>query len=293
MIGHPRARLRALKERVTVRSLARTLRTQEMGRLQPWGNSETRPETIVSLTTYGERLQTVDLAIRSVLAGTVLPNRIILWLDDETNPGSLPDTLEELRSFGVEIRRGCENLRGHKKYFWAMQENPAAIVVTIDDDVMYPSDMLASLIEAYDKHPRSVVSRRPHRITWNDGHLLPYSEWDWEWHAGTQERMDLLPTGVGAVLYPPSCLAEGAFDASAIKACALNGDDIWLKVCEVLAGTSVTWAPCRRMHPHTIPESQATALNATNVKEGRNDVILQATLKHFGISESEFIEMLA
>ena len=40
-------------------------------------------EIIVSLTTHSYRINDVYLAIESIMQGTMLPNRIILWLSEE------------------------------------------------------------------------------------------------------------------------------------------------------------------------------------------------------------------
>lgn len=40
-------------------------------------------EVVVSLTTYGKRLYSVSLTIESIMQGTMKPNRLILWLQDD------------------------------------------------------------------------------------------------------------------------------------------------------------------------------------------------------------------
>ena len=58
---------------------------------------------VVSLTSIPERLGTVDLVIRSLLAGTVLPERIVLYLPEELY-GPMPSRLSELLHDRFEIR---------------------------------------------------------------------------------------------------------------------------------------------------------------------------------------------
>jgi hypothetical protein len=45
---------------------------------------------------------------------TVPPNRIVLWLGEESDDVALSPELVELERLGVEIRRGVENLKSHK-----------------------------------------------------------------------------------------------------------------------------------------------------------------------------------
>ena len=292
MVGHPRARLAAARERLRAEALARRLRTARLPPLGHRGREGGMPETIVSLTSFGTRVSNVDLAIRSILANTTPPDRVILWLDGGT-ARELPERLEELEGCGVEIRRGVEDLRGHKKYLFAMRENPRATIITIDDDAMYPPDTVASLLSAAAAHPGCVAARRVHWMRWDAGRLLPYAEWAWERRDSEGPSMALFPTGVGGVLYPAGSLGACALDEGGIRECALAADDVWLKVNEVLAGTPVVWAPCEQVHPCTIPGTQREALNASNVSQGRNDAALRGTLRHFGVDEAAFVRMLA
>jgi hypothetical protein len=292
MIGHPRAYVRAIIESYKVRRVIHLLQNRSYKPLKPHESSSNLPEVMVSLTTYGDRLQTVDLAIKSILAGSVQPNRIVLWLDNDTN-SVLPESLVELQNLGVEIRRGIENLGAHKKYFYAFKENPNSIVITIDDDVMYPTDTVETLLKGYNAHPGCIIARRVHRMLYDSNlKILPYQQWDWEWQKGSDPRMDIIALGVGAVLYPPHPLRSDVLDADAIKAYAQPADDIWLKVNEVLKGIPTAWAPCDKVHPWTIPNSQKTALYSSNVGGGRNDLILRDTLNYFGVSERDFIALI-
>jgi hypothetical protein len=288
-IGH----LKALKDKFEAKSFEQYLRNSQVKPLICHKVSKASPEVIVSLTTYGKRLQTVDLSIKSILAGEVLPDRIILWIDKDTK-GDLPKNLLKLKDLGVEIRRDVNNLKPHTKYFYAISENPSSIVITIDDDVMYPQDTISSLMTGFVAHPGCVIARRVHRILWNESSskLLPYQKWDWQWTSDSMPRMDLLATGVGGVLYPPSALRSQVFDADGIKSRCLNADDLWLKVNEVLTGVPVLWIRSQRVHPWTVPNSQGMNLNSSNVFDGQNDVILVDILRYFGLSESEFIQRI-
>jgi len=288
-VGH----LKAWKDELEAKSFERHLRNSKVRPLVRHEATGASPEVIVSLTTYGERLRTVDLSIKSILAGDVLPNRIILWLDKDTK-SDLPEDLVKLEDFGVEIRRDVDNLKPHNKYFYAISENPSSIVITIDDDVMYTQDTVSALMTGFAAHPNCVIARRVHRILWDEGpsELLPYQKWDWEWHGSSEPRMDLFATGVGGVLYPPGSLRSQALDAGTIKSCCLNTDDLWLKVNEVLAGVPVVWMQTQKIHPWTVPNSQGTNLNSSNVLGGQNDEILVDILECFGLSESQFIERI-
>ena len=293
MIGHPRKKLRDIKSKYAAKKAMNRLAVMDYAPLVAYRPEDSDPEIVVSLTSYGERINTVHLAIKSILANSVKPNRIILWLDEGTK-GPLPQSLEDLVALGVEVRRGVINLRAHTKYFYALKEFPEAVVITIDDDEMYPADTIKTLLETHEAHSGCVCARRVHRMTLNGdiSELMPYNQWKWEWTYDTEPRMDLIALGVGAVLYPPHLLRGKALDADAMRACSLANDDIWLKVNEVIENIPVAWAPNDRVHPWTIPNTQERALHSSNVAGGQNDMILRCVLRYFGISERKFIEML-
>ncbi len=55
--------------------------------------------------------------------------------------GKLPESVQRLTTRGLEICY-CEDLKSHKKYFEAMKQFPQEIIVTADDDILYPENHL-------------------------------------------------------------------------------------------------------------------------------------------------------
>ena len=244
---------------------------------------------VVSLTSYGERLDYVYLTVLSLMHQTMPPDRIVLWIDFDTDPNSVPDSLKRLEPYGLDIRYGCENLKGHKKYFWALREFSDSCVITVDDDVMYPAETVESLMTAHANYPEAVVGRRVHRMLLSDGKLVPYVDWDQEWSKDGLPRRDLLATGVGGVLYPPHCFGEKVFDLSAILDTGLGNDDIWLKANEVIYGRDVAWAPCDRPLPYKIVEDLDNGLCIENVLGGENDRHIHAIEEATGIDFADCV----
>lgn len=244
---------------------------------------------VVSLTSYGERLDYVYLTVLSLMHQTMPPDRIVLWIDVDADSAAVPDSLKRLEPYGLDIRYGCENLKGHKKYFWALREFSDSCVITVDDDVMYPADTVESLMVAHTNYPKAVVGRRVHRMLLADGELAPYVDWDQEWSKDGHPRRDLLATGVGGILYPPRCFGEKTFDLSSILDTGLGNDDIWLKANEMIYGRDVAWAPCDRVLPHKIVEDLDNGLCIENVLGGENDRHIQAIEKATGIDFADCV----
>jgi hypothetical protein len=102
---------------------------------------------IVSFTTYGEQIHEVHYVIKSIMAQTIRPNKIVLWLDEsEFSESDIPLTLSSLYEFGLEIGF-VSNIKSYKKYIPTAKKYPKDIIITIDDDFIYPqNNFIRSLV---------------------------------------------------------------------------------------------------------------------------------------------------
>lgn len=244
---------------------------------------------VVSLTSYGARIGRVHLAIRSIMDQTVRPNRVELWLGTDADGIALPRELERLREAGLVVHRGVEDLKGHKKYLFAMRQEPDVLLVTIDDDLVYPRDTLETLLTAHQALPQAVVARRCHRIRLTGDRLAPYDTWDMNFSEAplVPSRSLLATTGAGT-LYPPTTFEALTTDTEVARELALTADDLWMKVQELRFGIDVAWAPNTCPMPYVMPASQKDGLFFENLHNGGNDAILSRLMERFGLSERDF-----
>ncbi len=229
---------------------------------------------IVSLTSYPGRINNLSMVIKTLLIQTKRPDLIILWLAEDqfaNEEKDLPDELLNLVSYGLTIR-WCKDLKPHKKYFYAMQEYPEDIVITVDDDVYYSPRMVSVLMDEYAQHKNSVICIRANRIAKPDQYgRYDYSKFDIYYReiCGT-ELTDVLPTGVGGVLYPPHCLPKQAFDEKMIRELCLYQDDIWLKAWSTINGfTNVITT--EKVPIEVMEELQEDSLHVMNKDSGNDD----------------------
>lgn len=98
---------------------------------------------IASLTSFPQRIPSVFLTIKSLMLQSVKADRIVLWLAQSQFNG-IPDILRSLIERGLTVRF-CDDLRSHKKYFYALQEQHSdEVVITYDDDIIYEHDSIKS-----------------------------------------------------------------------------------------------------------------------------------------------------
>jgi hypothetical protein len=192
---------------------------------------------IISLTSFVARFATLHLTLQSLLDQIVTPDGVILWIA-EREIDMLPKRVTRLQAHGLTIR-SCPDVRSYKKLVFAIPEFPDAAIVTADDDTFYPPTWLETLVSAFDAKDRAVICCRAHRLhLLADGRVAPYLSWemDVQDEAATHPSVDLVPTGVGGVLYPPGSLAPTALDSRQFQRLCPTGDDLWFYWMARLAG---------------------------------------------------------
>ena len=245
---------------------------------------------IVSMTSYPGRIDSLAPVLDSLFHQDRKADEILLWLAREEFPGleqDLPDYLVQLAEQKLITIRWCDNLKPHKKYFYALQEYTEDLIVTVDDDLLYSSNLLSSLYRSYLQWPLAVSAVRVHLMLLSeDKRILPYNSWIRETDCCLYTpSMQLFATGGAGTLYPPNLFRKEFFDRNAIHANCPIADDLWLKAMELVSGVPVVAA--RRREPlQYLPDSQVDALKQVNDVQQYNDVqfanIVRWTDEQFG-----------
>lgn len=250
-------------------------------------NVSPRPQVIVSMTSFPAAISYAEGAVRSLLKGTVLPDKLILYLTfSQFEGGRIPDSLESLSKENplFEIRNYDRDIRSYRKLIPALADFPEAIIVTVDDDVAYHPHMLKDLLDLHDKLPNAVLAHRAKRIK----HGRPYREWrKYRWYDFLFRRIHWgfsnIQTGVGGVLYPPHSLREDMMDVELFTRLAPSTDDIWFWAAGVRNGFPVVPVPFGRNKPKALGKPKALSLKMTNFKGGvdRNLAAFEAIIEYY------------
>lgn len=230
---------------------------------------------IISLTSYPARINIVDQVVLSLFKQTERADEIVLWLSTLEFPNTYKDLPECLSNLlgkkGFRIEWVNDNLKSHKKYFYALQDSED-IVITVDDDMIYSNQMVSTLMDSYRKHPYAISARNIHIITKTNEEIAPYLSWVAETNEYIgQERMDLCAIGVNGILYPPKCSNANWFDISSIKKYAENQDDLWLKFNQIVDNIPVVYTGLEG-EDRVIEEAPGEPLCFKNAYGGANDV---------------------
>lgn len=244
-------------------------------------------EIVISLASIPSRLNSVDLTIRSLLNQSVRTTNILLWLHASLK-GAEPKRLLRLVGDRFEIRYSTET-SSHRKlietlrlYRNANEREP--LIVTCDDDMMYPQEWLAQLVAGHLAHPAAIIGHRCRLIQYGrDEQVQPYSNWP-EASMGSCEPATLA-IGCDGVLYPQQSLPNTVLNTELYQRLAPHADDLWFKANALLNGTSVRRLPSLEAQLTGIPiiGSQWMSLKKHNVRDDGNRRQWQALDKHFNL----------
>lgn len=238
---------------------------------------------IVAFTSYPKRIQTVYKVLDSIINQTVIPDKIILYLSSlEFEKFENVPNLNKYEKYGFEIHWCEENLKSHKKWFYAFSEYPDDIIITIDDDVIYKKTAIEVLIKYHKYFPKAVIARRTHLIVCDsDGAIASYEDWygDCKMYVGVP-RMDLLAVGNAGILYPSHIFTQEVFNTNVFMKECQYGDDLWLKVMEVYRDIPVVLAE-DSSDDIFLTEYQDSSLYTVHNSNGGNDKQLETLLKRY------------
>lgn len=225
---------------------------------------------VVSLTSYGDRINTVSVAIESIARGRTRPQRLVLWLDSPELFAARPTSLRRLERRGLEVLL-TSNYGPHTKYYPYVQsvEHHRVPLVTADDDIIYPPNWLALLVAAHRRHPDAISGHWVSVMGVSDDRVAAYGTWA-RAH-DTAARPTNFSPGVSGVIYPPEMLQELKLRGERFLSACPNADDIWLHWVALRAGIPVRQVGPVPRHFPIIPGSQGHALMKSNVGENRND----------------------
>lgn len=242
------------------------------------------PDVDISLTSISPRIARLAPVIRSILAQSLPPGRILIHLSRDPfmldqGIGDLPEDLAALVD-GQRVQViWVENTGSYRKILpWLGQHiGTPRLVATADDDTLYPPDWLERLV-AGRMATGAVTAWSAHPIAVRNGRVARYGRWF------RSERIEgpavrLLPVGKDGVLYAGTDFPPDVLDLETARKLAPTGDDLWLR-----------WHAARLgMLAYTVGKGQALAEVARGGpslwhhfnKDGGNDAPVAALEAHF------------
>ena len=230
-------------------------------------------KVIVSLTSFPAAITYATDAIKSILEGSILPDKLVLYLTfSQFEDAKIPSELTALANNNplFEIRNYNEDIRSYRKLIPVLKDFPNDIVVTIDDDVRYHKNMLRDLLRLHKQIPQVIIANRAKKIKLS----TPYRNWKkYRWYHFLFTKLHYsfknIQTGVGGVLYPPNSLSKEMMGSDIFKEIAPTTDDIWFLAAAVANGTYILPFPLGKHNkPRGLNKPKKLSLKTTNFKRG-------------------------
>lgn len=259
----------------------------EMG-ITPLSIADT--SVIISMKSYGKRIQMVHRIIECLFQQSIKVNKIVLYIGDNEYQSieQLPIVLQKQTTRGLDIRF-VRDQRSYTKLLPALKEFPDATIITVDDDIYYPVNMVERLLQAHKKYPTSICSLVNRTLSFSSsGEIGEYNQFPFLTVSAEDEQSNkIIPEGFGGVLYPPHSFTNEVYNEEVFMRLAPTADDLWFKSMSLLAQTPVV-----KVHSffdfldEFIPDEdvQDTALNNQNQLEGNlNNKQFKALFEHYNL----------
>lgn len=226
-------------------------------------------DLIISLTSYPGRISVVHKTVESLLNQTVRPDLVVLWLAPEQFPNKekdLPDTLRSLIGHGLTVDWYAD-IRSYKKLIPTLIKYPNATIITADDDIIYPRNMVADLLDMHKRRPMDICAHRIRKINIKHNRIMPYINW----HLSERRHSIfnlfrrhsykfLCGTGAGT-LYPPHSLHPDVLNADKFICLCPHQDDIWFWAMAVHNNRKISPTNTGyKLSKHVINQVQSTGL---------------------------------
>ena len=195
------------------------------------------PKLVVTLTTFPLRIDKLWLVLECMLRQSIVPDEIHLWLSKDQFPNSIPKSIIRLIKKNVQVHYVDGDIRSHKKYYYVFKTNPNDNIVTIDDDILYRSDFLETLLRYSSKYPKCVITNYARKMEYDETGLLSHNLWK-QYDGELTDKYVFFGSG-GGTLFPPGSLHEEVLNIDSAWACCPTADDVWLNAMARLNGTRI------------------------------------------------------
>jgi len=247
-------------------------------------------EIVVSLTSVPWRLPKLHTVLMSLLWQSVRPDRIVLWLSEYNQKGErildrndLPGNLLRMREKGIDIEF-VDDIRSYRKLVPALEKYPDAVIITVDDDTLYPRNWLERLLANHREYPDAVVCYRGTRMLVEDEGFKPYIEWP-EYTEKNHPSFLLFAQGCEGILYPPGALHPEVLNREVFMEISPTADDVWFKAMAVY--NNVPHVKITEYHqdfPRLMgSQAEGQSLHHVNNTLGHNDQQVAAVFARYGL----------
>ncbi|MFY9239654.1 MAG: glycosyltransferase family A protein [Roseovarius sp.] len=238
-----------------------------------------RPERlVVTLTTIPARAKALAPVLHSLLDQTEPADRIILNVPpvSRRTGAPYPDPAGLNLPQGVDILRDADEGPA-TKFLGALRTEPEALIVVVDDDVIYPPDFLANLLAAHRARPDHAVALRGVRLV--GGVAFPALDHVFCSAIAAPEPVDVV-FGTWGYLLPPGLPVTDIADFGGYPEAVRWVDDVWMSGCLARLGVPRLVVPTDSFPIETGAASVQALTDGAN-RSGLNDAAAIAAFARY------------
>lgn len=241
--------------------------------------ASTKAKPIVALTTISSRITNIDRVIQSLKNQTLTPASINLYislekylLDDGIDPRH--PKIKSLKESGVNVFY-CKNLGPYRKFYplllqlQQLNADPNTVFITVDDDTIYPENLIQDLYCNIRKH-RCVIAHRGRNMVVNKSQTIDnYANFTIPLNLPSISSLGQGKNGIAYQFSFFSNIQDLGYGFFIIP----KADDIWAKWCTTLQGISTKILEPKAAFDENIdfkeidPENQKSLFHAFNKHE--------------------------
>lgn len=251
--------------------LARTLaRAAALHVREPARGVPVRPErVVVTLTTTPARAARLGPTLRSLIDQSEPPDRILLALPRVSRSGLAYPHATELRlPAGVDVAE-CTDEGPATKLLPALAREPDALLLVADDDVIYPRNLIETLLGEHRRRPGAAIGYRG--VELREGAAFADLDHVLATGIGVARQVDVL-FGTWSYLLPAALLGPAVFDLDAAPPELRWVDDVWISGHLARAGVPRFVVSADQLPIETLNVLRSALTSGVNAS-GRNDEI--------------------
>ncbi len=258
------------------------------------------PPIIISLTSIPSRFKELPIVLESLCHQSVKPDKIILWLSKEyknkkfghLSMKTIPENILNFQKRGITIRF-TQDIGPYTKIIPTLKLYPNAVIITVDDDLMYKPDLVKYLYEKHRQLPDHIIcSRYRNMVKKNENELIPYNNWELNcWLENCKSKIhetnSFFNSGFGT-LFPPQSLPTVTADEKIFTELSPYADDVWLNAMRLLNNVKVSCIKKPQyiyLYGHKNNSKAPDTLRSINMNRKQNDIQLKQVFDRYDLYE--------
>ena len=206
------------------------------GRIEGLNTQKREVPIIISMSSCESNFAELEMTLFSIFNQKVRPDKVILWLSKDMKLSEMPYNITKFVKTGLEIRF-AENINSYTKTTEALKEFKKEIIVTAEDNILYPEEWLKRLYHSYISNPDDIHVHKAKNITVKNKKIGFCRTW--EYSDNENSSFQNYPINTGGILFPPNCFIKEFFREDLYKKSSEKRNYLWIWFMAVISDRKI------------------------------------------------------